>query len=514
MYRIMLVDDESSVLKGLSELLDWSASDAEVVASASGGQEALSLLRKVPVQILITDICMPEMDGLTLIREARALNPALRCIVVSAHDEFEYVRRALTLGVENYLLKPINAGELAETLATTIENIERAGPSEAMSPEEAAFRNNILDRWANSSIQDFELAERAALLQISLDAREYLALVSVPVTCSGVDGRLSVSAPAMEAMKRSLIEAGFGADVFIDRHANLAAILHGEGLQSHREALQAALKKVRECSGRPFTAAGPAVPSAYLLDASYRCAYSLLPLRHLEPDAPFAWCGDYPMAGAFASAEMLAFEQALEIPEASAAMDAAARGVTGRAPRTFAQSLKQMMPYELKLLACFDDSMHKATPVPECVLRQLRALPMCADSAAAFALFGAAVGDAARELKSRQGEVHPVVRRVLDIVNASFDKDLSLKVVADQVNMHPSYFGQLFREETGQLFNDYLTSLRLKKARSMLAGTGKKIGEVSAAVGIAQQSYFNRLFKKEYGITPMEYRRELTKHRE
>lgn len=114
-----------------------------------------------------------------------------------------------------------------------------------------------------------------------------------------------------------------------------------------------------------------------------------------------------------------------------------------------------------------------------------------------------------QELRNRRNALHPVVKRAMDIISASYGRDISLKAIADQLNMHPSYFGQLFKEETRQLFNDYLTSLRLKKARGLLARSDRRIGDICCEVGISQQSYFNRLFKKEYGVTPVEYRRAM-----
>ncbi len=510
MYGIMLVDDEPSVLKGLSELMDWSQMDAGILATASGAQEALSMLRKVPVHILITDICMPVMDGLMLIAEAKALNPSLRCIVISAHDEFEYVRSALKLGVENYLLKPINASELAETLTKTIGNIERSGDSAALSRGAVAFRSNILDRWVNSSIQDFELAERAALLQIGLNASEYQALVIVPSNCCNIDERLLMCAAAMETVRHNLADAGFEAEVFIDRHANLAAILCGANLTARRAALEAALFASGEISaGKYFACVGHPVQSAYALDGSYKCAYALLPLRHLDGGVRVAWCGDFDLAAAFSSSEMLLFEQALEASDPAGAAQAAEYAMTRRPQKNFALSLKQLMPYQLRLMSLFDDSKLNVASVPESVIRQLHALSKCADSAALLCGFAAAAAAAVQELKNRRNALHPVVKRAMDIISASYGRDISLKAIADQLNMHPSYFGQLFKEETRQLFNDYLTSLRLKKARGLLARSDRRIGDICCEVGISQQSYFNRLFKKEYGVTPVEYRRAM-----
>jgi two-component system, response regulator YesN len=501
MYGIMLVDDEPAVLKGLADLVDWSALDAEVVASATSGQEALSFLQIAPVHILITDICMPQMDGLALITSAKALNPLLRCIIISAHDEFAYVRQALTLGVENYLLKPINQNELAETLAKTIGNINRTAvlpPAEAL-----AFRTNILDRWANSSIQDFELAERAALLQINLDAREYMALVAVPRAAATLEDRLAQSSALLGGLRHELMDAGLEAELFIDRHASLTAILRSDSKQARHGALSSALGRAL-APGHCFAAVGNTVASAYAISTSYRNAYALLPSRFLE-DTPFAFYQDSQSAAEYPAVQ-LQFEQALEECNEPAALEAADRllaRLKGRADET-RQCLR---PLILRVLSLFNDSMRRSAPVPEPVLLAFRTISHCNSVEQLFDAFSHGLKTALLALRSRQAAMHPAIRRALDLTASAYATDINIKTIADQLNINPSYFGQLFKAETGELFNDYLTSIRLREARNLLAATDLRIGEIIGRIGISQQSYFNRIFKKEFGVTPVEYRR-------
>ena len=124
MYSVLLVDDEPSVLTGLRYVIDWDEYGVEIAGTASNGTQALELLRELPVDILITDIQMPQMGGLELLQQVRAQNMDLRCIILTGYDDFKYVKKAAQLGIENYLLKPVSPEELSETLLNTITKIE------------------------------------------------------------------------------------------------------------------------------------------------------------------------------------------------------------------------------------------------------------------------------------------------------------------------------------------------------------------------------------------------------
>lgn len=158
MFKVVVVDDEPMMIHGLCRQIDWESFCIELAGTATNGQDALAIINQKQAQLLITDVCMPHMDGLALITKAKCMNPSLRCIIISAYNEFEYAKKALQLGVENYLLKPINQRELNDTLLKTLESLTRdqiAASSD--SNDVSAFRSNILNRWVSGSIQDYEL---------------------------------------------------------------------------------------------------------------------------------------------------------------------------------------------------------------------------------------------------------------------------------------------------------------------------------------------------------------------
>lgn len=499
----MLVDDEPKVLSGLKDLIDWHSLDAEIVACATNGQEALSFLHLAPVHILITDICMPLMDGLALVSAAKALYQHMRCIIISAHDEFEYVRQTVSLGIENYLLKPINSNELVETITKTVANIEHTAtqqPTEAL-----AFRSNILDRWANSSIQYFELAERAALLQINLSAPEYLAIVATPLNARTIGERLTESTALLGPML-SAMEGTLASDIFLDSHANLAIIARSDDLLKKKSGIAASLRQAMS-QGQFYASVGNIVHNAYSLGVSYRNAYAMLPYRYLD-NAQFVFCDDYPCV-LETSKETLRFEQALEEFDEQAANDAVAKLLILLQGKPASELVMRLLPLKIKLLSRFNDSISRNNDVPEALLHKLHSLSGCSGSQLPGA-FSNALATASQAITAMQNEMHPVIRRALDIIASSYATDINITTIADMLKINPSYFGHLFKKETGQQFNDYLAATRIRVARNLLADTDKKINEIISTIGIDHQSYFNRLFKKEFGITPVEYRRAMT----
>lgn len=117
MYKVFFVDDEAAMRTGIRDNIDWDNSEFTLAGEAPDGEMALSLMQDIMPDILITDVKMPFMDGIELARRIRKTMPWIKIIILSGHDEFEYAKQAITIGVEDYLLKPITSGQLIEALS-------------------------------------------------------------------------------------------------------------------------------------------------------------------------------------------------------------------------------------------------------------------------------------------------------------------------------------------------------------------------------------------------------------
>jgi two-component system, response regulator YesN len=527
MYRILAVDDEAAVLRDLRGLVDWESLDAEIAACAGGAEEALALLAREPVDILITDLRMAGMDGLALIARARETHPSLRCIVISAHDDFSYARDALRLGVENYLLKPINPSELAETMLATVKGLDATraavtaaaataatAATAAPAPADAlAFRSTILNRWVQGAIQDFELVERAVMLDLDLEHAEFAALIAASAEVSPPHERLE-GAVRLAAGLRSLLAGPFNAEVFVDEKARAVAVLRGASLGGRRAELEALLGRGMGDGSLPacVITVGVPVASAFSVSASYRDAHLLQGVRYLRPATRCAFCADEPALafrpGAAESVELLRFRRALEDLDEETAAALVRRRMASLAPAAAAGVFNGLLPYLLQVIDAALSRGGGGDPwMPARLPQRLAALSGMDGRAALESAAADAVAESVRIMKGARGAMHPLVRQVLDLVHRSYSEDLSIKTIAAQFKVNPSYLGQLLKSWTGDLFHEYLTKVRMHEARLLLMGTDLRIAEIAQRVGVPQQSYFNRLFRKVTGMTPVEYRR-------
>ena len=127
MYKVAIIDDEPLIVEGLSKTMAWGKWNCQVIGTAGDGKEGMELIREKRPDIVITDICMPKMDGLKMIAGLKSEFPDMQLIILTGYREFEYARRAIELGVSRFLLKPSKMNELEEAVAAVTERLETMG---------------------------------------------------------------------------------------------------------------------------------------------------------------------------------------------------------------------------------------------------------------------------------------------------------------------------------------------------------------------------------------------------
>lgn len=167
MIRVLMVDDEPLVRHGVVAGMDWAALGCEVVGEAQSGEEGLELARKLKPDLIITDIRMPKMDGITMMNTLREEGCAARCIVLTAHSDFEYARGALLFGADDYLLKPFRDQELTHAVARVCRKMQSAPAANAVpekkEPEATGYVRQAMDyiagHYADENISIATIAE-------------------------------------------------------------------------------------------------------------------------------------------------------------------------------------------------------------------------------------------------------------------------------------------------------------------------------------------------------------------
>lgn len=506
MYKVLLVDDEPFITEGLSDAVDWSAFGLEVVGSAEDGEEALERLRELPVDLLITDISMPIMTGLELIRKARELQPQLKVIILSGFNEFNYLKEGMRLGIENYLLKPINFGELEATLTDTVRKLEADKPEKPLGEDEIGIlRDNVMTRWVNGRIALPELTERIALLGIDL-SKPYAALAIIRFrseqAIAGYDCIADILAEETDGL--TLIP-------FFNDEGELVTVCCINGEERYQamviEALERVAVKWENRQLGPQIALGGIVARADAA-ASYaeaRKAQQFFLVRHDRHLLDYADISAETAALPSGLFEWEAYAKpilAKDKDELAGVIDrdfAAIRITESLHPvraRAAAIELMILMKIEVDKLGRADAAEVFQSALDQAVTAStLEGVEKAVRTAAFFAA------------DSFSGEdMSPVIKQALRYIHEHYAEALTLKSLGLQFHIHPNYLGQLFHKQTGDTFTDYLNKFRIDKAKELLADSRLKVNEIARQVGYWETGYFYKQFKKHVGMVPGDYK--------
>jgi len=186
MYSVFIADDEHIVLEGIRNSIDWDSSDFSFAGEATDGELALSMIHDVKPDILITDIKMPFMDGLELARTLKKIQPWIRIIILSGHDEFEFAKEAISIGVEDYILKPFTSEVLLKSLKKVSDrlDVERKQIKDIsdmrteLENNAQLIKNRFLTEVVLGSAESSSVLQKATELNIDLIGRYYKIIIS------------------------------------------------------------------------------------------------------------------------------------------------------------------------------------------------------------------------------------------------------------------------------------------------------------------------------------------------
>lgn len=490
--NVVVVDDEPSVSRWFASQVDWADYGYEVIGYFHKALEALLCLKRTHVDLLITDICMPDLDGLELIREAKSLNPQICIIVISAHSNFDYAKEAIKLGVENYLLKPIDQEELAESLHKAQDNIW----SLQSGHDKNLYRRNVLNSWLSHTVNSFTLANQIKIANISIDADSFRVVIFRTINLQPINIDM-----IEDEMNCVFSDAGLTMHSVDDNQASLIVIFCGK-LSDWRYYIT--LLHNRLATGMKdniHIAVGLGVTRFNHVYLSYECAKRYVAVIPMTA-AGVLFCDDY---------------------------------VAHNDSRDVVDNIQNIRP--LMLLTDFDRQIHDLnTKYKDDTQFRLKIITLIAHFLEATGLIEqkydlpkrntlmyqfrllrtkSEINDWIRQffdslqedIHERYYTLHAHIRYAIQVIHESFtDANLSLAVISDKINVNAAYLGQLFHSQTGRYFNQYLCDVRLDAVAILLVESNDAIGEIALKTGFASQSYLNRLFKKRYKLTPNLFR--------
>ena len=543
MLKIFLAEDEVVVRETIKRMIPWEELGFELVGEAADGEMALPLLIRQQPDLLITDIKMPFMDGLTLARLAKKEIPGLKVVILSGYDDFNYAKQAIGIGVEDYLLKPITKNALIERLSEIRSRYEHEKTQkeyyEKFQREMQAYEKNssrdFFEALVGGSMDMMEVYKRAEKLGLDIVAEAYNVLIFTMNCDEDFSGQRDEYS-SWEAESLELLENFFAghssAMLFRSNIFSYGVLLKGQR-ETIEENTRACVDEIRKILSRQdgrrewFLAVGQSVDRLSQIQKSYHTASRAFSQRYLYDENILYYDEMETMEhpGGQAETEDNAYLQKVDVNALNPAilqkfLSNGLQEETENFVKDYFYAIGQE-PMEslvfrnyvilnvrfsvisfIKGLGCDTNEMESAD-TEEVLAESGKNM----ESAIAYAKKMISQAIEIRDQNSGNKN-RSILKTAVDFIDSHYmDEEISLNTVANVANVSSNHFSALFRQNMGQTFIEYLTSLRMNKAKELLRCTGMRSSEIAGEIGYKDAHYFSYLFKKTQGMTPSDYRK-------
>jgi len=527
-HTVFLVEDEPLIRQNIRKVVEDSDGPYSCIGEAADGELALSMIRDLRPDILITDIKMPFMDGLTLARHARAIIPWLRIIIVSGYDEFELARQAITVGVDQYILKPVAGPDLRDALDKAGEQITEhkrnsvsflndASDEETM---KQVLVSTLLEQLCAGEIGADEALRRADELGMDILSKRYVVLVAQFEGKGGLPERR----PITSKVKFMLADEP---DVlfFFNGLDHLVLIIKGsEDIEVTEKAYHTAQTFKHEIEDDCDTVLTVSISSVCVRISAIRDAFHeacILLKTFGETNHGRVFCaGDIGrIEGPVAAPDDCFFNLNIEnrlkfaiAEDVPAIVEELTRDSTSNEMHSVLYRYYVLMDLSntaMRIIRDFNPDTDPAGIAEH--FAGLRQVFQSAMSEEEFSELATKICRKTIELRDGGNSSHHVklVRRACEYIQENFNRpEISLNTVAAHVALSPTHFSTVFSQEMSETFIEYLTKVRMEKVKELLATTDDKIVSIAFSAGYSEPNYLSYLFKKREGLSPREYRQQ------
>ncbi len=530
MIKVFLVEDEVVVREGIKKNIDWAKNGYDFCGEARDGELAFPLIEKERPDIVITDIKMPFMDGLELSRLIKKELPETEIIILTGYNEFEYAKEGISIGVAEYLSKPISGDELLVEVNKVARRIREKKSSkslqekyqEDMKENQKLSRTRFFTSLVSGEKTMADLLDMARTVEIDISAVCYKIVLFQLKSLRHAQAEYSKQHVKATEEILSLCDE-LGIITFERNLEGLALLFKADSMEELDSLLDSFSRRVE----------------AILLNYSHLqyfgglgCSVDRMTSLHKSYEtASFAFAHRYFME----ESQMIDYRRQIE-PEALQDDFNVASIDMSRVDKTHIDDFLKVGSSEEvdffmdSFLNCFDNNymvslMFRQYIVMDVYFRvvafveslshskdEIEGIDMTsgtllsAENSTAYLkrILRQAVLLRENTASNKYGEI---VDKVISYINDNYaTEDISLNTLASHVNVSPNHLSMIFSQETGQTFIKYLTDLRMNKAKELLKCTSKKSNEIGEAVGYRDPHYFSYIFKKTVGVTPTQYR--------
>ena len=525
MYQIFVVEDELLIRQNIRNMVEKMQGPYAFCGEASDGEMALSMIQELMPDILLTDIRMPFLDGLGLIRHAKAMMPWLKVAIISGYGDFEYAQKAISLGVDQYLLKPVRQAELVqavEAMAAQIEKTKNTGNTMPGGMDQKEIRLALRRQWLEQLLYDRpdldSLLEKAQGLGLDIVKAHYL------VTIFSFDSSDADQYQLKNTVQKTMEEAGCDLYRFnsSDQMTLLSSDSDPEALNERVYQLITILRhELKDLCPVVTAVIGPraqrlgAVSEAYHAAAGLMkavrnlCVGKVINMNDPSPVPPEITRLESPFGEDFQ--KRLQYADPEDVP---ALIDERLNAPDGDQFESMLVRYNALLSV-VRTAACLVPRSQSSESGRETMADITRQFDLTAASGSKSGFRDAVIGilqRALREQNKKSGETEGyqyVISRAQRYAREHFrDPDISLLSTAQHVGMSAAYFSTVFSQTTGQSFISFLTGLRMERARQLLTETDMRLTDIAMEIGYNEPNYFSHVFRKTVGMTPKEYRQQ------
>ncbi|MDQ0192130.1 response regulator transcription factor [Paenibacillus wynnii] len=515
MYSVLIVDDELAIRQGLATLIDWNLYGFQVVDTAANAIEAKQKYEQYSPDLMIVDIRMPGKNGLELIEELRAEGSDIHIIILSGYADFSYAKRALTLGTDGYLLKPVDEDELQVYLVKLAEDLEERMSSRQKNAEVLEWSK---ERLIHSALMDMNQQDQSDLEQEVIEAglhwKSYEVVLIRLTPPELIDNGHTTA--IKERLSKQLEETNSGFIFSIDSYMGVLTKPTYQ-MELARKTLYQNVEEAVHVHGLQFIiAAGDRVDSFDKLSTSYNTALmrikdhffydesqiigpesknlkSLYPKIFNDMETALDSISDRIYLALDIGNTDLLDSLIQETGQIMVSAEFSEMAIRTRFSRIVAYVLTKLSNQYPKLemnQSILGEQMqrfyeHTSLPVLQRYVTQI------------LHYYGKGI---------IHDDMEQLIQKMTDLIHRNYFENLKLEVLADVFNYNSAYLGKLFKSITGDSFNTYLDKVRMNKAKEKL-DMGVKIHQAAMEVGFCDVDYFREKFKKYEGISPSVYRK-------
>ncbi|QGQ97210.1 DNA-binding response regulator [Paenibacillus psychroresistens] len=531
MMKLLLVDDEEHTRMGIRKVIDWQSHGIEICAEARDGIEAIELIEKHKPEILLTDIRMPEMDGLELIEQVSLLFPTIKCIIMSGYEDFSYAQKALKLGVTDYLLKPCKKQEIMETVLKVkilieAERLQEKSYEQLRSQFQESYPvlkerhlTKLVQSDNHSHLRTYEILSKlnihfpydyTSIMLLSIDN-----FYRLNEDYSSEDMELykfcikNISEETISAQHNCVVfEYNNEIVVILNKDTSLEVSSSSPLVESLKENINRFLpftvsiglsncyKGLNQIT-QSYTEASKALKANHFMGENKIVAYA--ELSDDDPkDTSYPINMEKSILQALLNGDISEYEYLLNNFINSLKPESSSKDHFIVSTSAFIFSL-----YHL----CVERNINTQNVFGPNFLEFSNMLSQSSMDHIKDNIYKTLI-KINEELNSKKNN-NKLFKTIIDYIDQNYDKDIDRETVAREVFITPGYLSLLFKQELKINFLDYLHKTRIEKSCLLLSNSGSKISDIAYSVGYNDEKYFFQVFKKYTGMTPNQYRNSL-----